>query len=210
MKRITYGATRLVDWVAQIKSGGATLRVHFSGGALTAYGITPAEYTTDNQFFQRVIENSDYFKSGRITVLRTVDIDAESEGLSKPKASIGVLQAKSAIKPNMATRTVERRIIQSVDANNGGTTNTAEGSDDGTEGSEDGAGCACDEAEGSGDGAEGSGDGGGMIEVKVNCLPDAQAYLQEHFKIASYKVRSCETAQRIASEHGVVFIGGQF
>lgn len=69
MERVTYGAPRLVDWVAQIKVGSATVRVHFTGGALTAYGITPAEFTTTNPFFQKAIEGSDYFKSGRIIEL---------------------------------------------------------------------------------------------------------------------------------------------
>lgn len=53
MEKITYGAPRLVDWVAQIKTGAATVRVHFAGGALTSYGVTPAEYTTSNPFIQR-------------------------------------------------------------------------------------------------------------------------------------------------------------
>lgn len=70
MEKITYGAPRLVDWVAQIKAGAATVRVHFSGGALTSYGVTPAEYTTDNPFIQKVIEQSTYFKEGRIILLR--------------------------------------------------------------------------------------------------------------------------------------------
>jgi len=55
MEKITYGAPRLVDWVAQIKAGAATVRVHFTGGALTSYGVTPAEYTTANPFIQKVI-----------------------------------------------------------------------------------------------------------------------------------------------------------
>ena len=42
MEKITYGAPRLVDWVAQIKAGAATVSVHFTGGALTSYGVTPA------------------------------------------------------------------------------------------------------------------------------------------------------------------------
>ena len=74
MEKNTYGAPRLVDWVAQIKAGGATVRVHFTGGALTAYGVTPAEYTTDNPFIQKVIEQSTYFKEGRIILLRKTEL----------------------------------------------------------------------------------------------------------------------------------------
>ena len=74
MEKITYGAPRLVDWVAQIKAGAATVRVHFTGGALTSYGVTPAEYTTANPFIQKVIEQSTYFKEGRIILLRRTNL----------------------------------------------------------------------------------------------------------------------------------------
>ena len=50
----------------------------------------------------------------------------------------------------------------------------------------------------------------GLTKVEVTCLPDAQAYIQENFNISSYKVRSYETAQRIAAEHGFEFTGGKF
>lgn len=49
-----------------------------------------------------------------------------------------------------------------------------------------------------------------LKKIEVTCLPDAQAYIQENFNISSYKVRSCETAQRIAAEHGFEFTGGKF
>lgn len=82
MEKITYGAPRLVDWVAQIKAGAATVRVHFTGGALTSYGVTPAEYTTANPFIQKVIEQSTYFKEGRIILLRRTALP----DVAKPKA----------------------------------------------------------------------------------------------------------------------------
>lgn len=50
----------------------------------------------------------------------------------------------------------------------------------------------------------------GLTQVEVTCLPDAQAYLQENFNISSYKVRNCETAQLIAAEHGIQFVGAKF
>lgn len=91
MERITYGAPRLIDWVAQIKAGAATVRVHFTGGALTSYGVTPAEYTTSDPFIQKVIEMSTYFKEGRIILLRRTGVPEASKPvtLSKPKPSVG-------------------------------------------------------------------------------------------------------------------------
>ncbi|MBD5201798.1 MAG: hypothetical protein HDS81_00570 [Bacteroidales bacterium] len=89
MSKKTYGTPRLVDWVAQIKAGSASVRVHFSGGALTSYGITPAEYTTSNPFIQKVIEQSSYFKEGRITLMRESNVPESNGGIKvsgrKPK-----------------------------------------------------------------------------------------------------------------------------
>ena len=50
----------------------------------------------------------------------------------------------------------------------------------------------------------------GLTIVEASCLQDAQAYLQEHFNISSYKVRSYDAAQKAASEHGVKFVGAKF
>lgn len=87
MEKITYGAPRYMDWVAQLKAGAATVRIHFTGGALTAYGVTPAEYTTTNPVVQRVIEQSQYYKEGRIVKLRSTTV-ADPKGVSKPKKTI--------------------------------------------------------------------------------------------------------------------------
>lgn len=91
MKKVTYGVDHLIDWNARIPVGKACMSVHFTGGALTKYGVTPAEFTTTDPFTQRVIEDSEYFRSGRITVLRSVgrpDVQPASkkEGLATQKA----------------------------------------------------------------------------------------------------------------------------
>lgn len=76
MKRKTYGVVGLMDWTTQIKVGKGTVAVHFSGGALTAYGVTPAKYSTSNAFFQTVIENSEQYKSGRIQLLGEMEVES--------------------------------------------------------------------------------------------------------------------------------------
>lgn len=192
MEKITYGAPRLVDWVAQIKAGAATVRVHFTGGALTSYGVTPAEYTTANPFIQKVIENSTYYKEGRIILLRKTEIaDTRQPKPRKPKAE-AAQQTESTPRPNAesksdevqtpaiaATPVVDTEQEQSI----GGP--TAEADENKTEST-------------------------GLKNVEVTCLQDAQAYLQENFNISSYKVRSYESAQRAAEEHGVQFTGAKF
>lgn len=159
MEKKTYGAPRLVDWVAQIKAGSATVRVHFTGGALTSYGVTPAEYTTTNPFIQKVIEQSSYFKEGRIILLRSTSM-ADGE---KPTEGAKSEDRKSVVEAEQAA---EKEVH-------------AEATDS-------------------------------VTTVEAGCLQDAQAYLQEHFNISSFKVRSYEAAQRAASERGVRFVGGKF
>lgn len=185
MEKITYGAPRLVDWVAQIKAGSATLRVHFTGGALTSYGVTPAEYTTSNPFIQKVIENSSYFKQGRITKLRTTKLPDAPKPKAKPKA---VTAPQSAPVPQTKVEEPVAETPAPVEAE----AQEATEPEPATE-------VQAEETETT-----------GLTKVEVTCLPDAQAYLQENFNISSYKVRNCETAQQIASEHGIQFTGGKF
>lgn len=184
MEKITYGAPRLVDWVAQIKAGAATVRVHFTGGALTAYGVTPAEYTTDNPFIQKVIEQSTYFKEGRIITLRkatlpetTKTTKAQKVNQQKPKQE---LQKAPATPDNTVAPTPIETSDVADEQKDEETTETVEETVD------------------------------GLTKIEASCLQDAQAYLQENFNIASYKVRSYEAAQRAASEHGVQFVGAKF
>lgn len=166
MKKITYGAPNLVDWVAQIKAGAATVRVHFTGGALTSYGVTPAEYTTENPFIQRVIEQSSYFKEGRITTVRSCETESP------------VKSDKPADKPRAAAKVEAAPVVEAADVSD--VTDVSDVA---------------------------SGD---FEDVEVSCLQDAQAYLQDKFSISSYKVRTCEAAQRAASEHGIRFTGAKF
>lgn len=98
MKRKTYGVSGLMDWTTNIKAGKATINVHFSGGALTAYGVTPATYSTTNPLFQIVIENSEYYKSGRITLLGEMDVAGEAP-VKIHKASVESAVASSAEPP---------------------------------------------------------------------------------------------------------------
>lgn len=168
MEKKTYGAPRLVDWVAQIKAGAATVRVHFTGGALTAYGVTPAEYTTDNPFIQKVIEQSKYFKEGRIILLRKSEVPVPANPVEHVVKQM----------PPATIHTEEVTNVDSVEENT-----------------------ADDVAEVNNE---------TLTQVEASCLQDAQAYLQENYNIASYKVRSYDAAQRAASEHGIKFVGAKF
>lgn len=194
MEKRTYGAPRLVDWVAQIKAGAATLRVHFTGGALTSYGVTPAEYSTSDPFIQTVIEQSSYFKEGRIILVRRTQVQdgpmsaktVRAHRAPKSKASDAVAEV------DVAPQKVEEK-VETIVTTAPQTTETDSG-----------------EAEEIVEEVEDMSNGIALTEVATSCLQDAQAYLQEHHGISSYKVRSYEAAQRAGSEHGVKFIGAKF
>lgn len=65
----TYGAPGLMEWQALIPAGKTTVRINFSGGAMSGYGSFPARFSTDNEALQRLIENSTYFADKRIVLL---------------------------------------------------------------------------------------------------------------------------------------------
>ena len=65
-KTITYGVRGLLEFHAMIKIGNSTLHIPFTGGTLSAYGINPAAYSTDNKFYQYAIEHSNYYRNGKI------------------------------------------------------------------------------------------------------------------------------------------------
>ena len=71
----TYGVYGLMDWQPIIRVGRAKFCPLFTCGGATAYGQTPAKYATSNEVCQRIIENSDYFKSGHIKLLYTNEIE---------------------------------------------------------------------------------------------------------------------------------------
>lgn len=140
MTQKTYGIGNLMDWKAAISAGQAKVIVHFTGGAITAYGVTPAEFTTSNAFVQRVIEQSSYFREGRIKLLRSHEIEEPA--------------IKTKVKNN-----------------------------------------------------ETSGKRTDPEKVKVTCIDDAVAYLNENFGIAVSKLRSKVAVIAAAKEKGIEFVG---
>lgn len=65
----TYGVYGLMDWQPLLNAGKAKFQPLFSGGGVTAYGETPAKYTTSNPVCQHLIERSHYFQTGYIKLL---------------------------------------------------------------------------------------------------------------------------------------------
>lgn len=72
IKPKTYGVAGLIEWNLQLPTGSHKLpfiNIHFTGGQITGYGVSPARYTTDDPYIQAAIETSPYFKK-KITELK--------------------------------------------------------------------------------------------------------------------------------------------
>lgn len=76
-KRITYGVSGMMEYQAVIKVGRNDMKVLFTDGSVSAMGVNPATFTTENFMVQHAIENSTEFKRGRIKVVNTIELDEE-------------------------------------------------------------------------------------------------------------------------------------
>ena len=85
MTEATYGVAGMMEWIALIPIGRNIVRVRFSGGSLTGFGVTPALFKTTNPAVMRMIEGSSYYRSGKIRLVSKRDgKDDESEEAEKP------------------------------------------------------------------------------------------------------------------------------
>lgn len=187
-----YGVEGLVDWKAQISAGRAKVIVHFTGGALTRFGVTPAEFTTKDAFIQRVIENSSYFKSGRIRILSITEVpDDAATILHKKRAAekqaliekAEAAKLEEANKAEVKTQKEEATPEAGTTTNVGPSTETAAANDTIPKNATS------------------------ATKVEVTCLADAVEYLKQNFGYASSKLRSKPAAIQAAAEHNVEFVG---
>lgn len=217
-KKKTYGVQGYMEWQALIRCGKATVTVHFSGGSLTGYGVTPAEFTTENPMTQAIIENSDYFKKGKIFLIREVEGTGKfkefvkgqhaNEGNHKGgQAATASAIAETTLNPNGAPKTetpatettdeTETPVDDADDADNNETiADEDENPSDEGEGVEAGT-----------DPAEGTVTEDGKRIVEVTDIDDARDYLVEEFQIARSTLRSNVSVYRAAEEHNIVFKG---
>ena len=111
-----YGAPGLQEWTL-VLGNGPRLHLHFEHGSQNAFGASPAEYRTDNKFFQTIIEQSNYFKEGRIVLLDEVVLEgeeddnavssvAESEAQAVAESEEPASEAQEEAQPKMAMKMV--------------------------------------------------------------------------------------------------------
>lgn len=70
----TYGIYGLLEWHGYVTSGTTRMKVSFTNGSTSAWGVAPATFNTKDALTQHIIENSDQFKGGRIRLVRSVEI----------------------------------------------------------------------------------------------------------------------------------------
>ncbi|MBE6336238.1 MAG: hypothetical protein E7066_06150 [Lentimicrobiaceae bacterium] len=77
-KKITYGIYGMMECQVVVKIGNTSkMKVLFTDGSMTASGVTPATFTTDNLMTQHAIERSPDFKNGRIKKVRSIELNEE-------------------------------------------------------------------------------------------------------------------------------------
>lgn len=210
-KRKTYGVSGYMEWVALIECGKATVKVHFSGGSLTGYGVTPAEFTTQNPMTQAIIENSKEFKNGKIFLLR------EIEGTGKFKEFVRGQHANEGNHLGGQAATASAIAGTALDADGTSKTPTAASVDDEepmgdpvndeeTEPADDEESTDDTEAETAED-SEATVTADGMAIIDVTDIDDARDYLCENFGIARSSLRTNVSVPRVAKEHNIVFRG---
>lgn len=200
-----------MEWVALIECGKATVKVHFSGGSLTGYGVTPAEFTTQNPMTQAIIENSKEFKSGKIFLLR------EIEGTGKFKEFVRGQHANEGNHLGGQAATASAIAGTALDADGTSKAPTTASVDDEepmddpindeeTEPADEEESTDDTEAETVED-SEATVTADGKAIIDVTDLDDARDYLCENFGIARSSLRSNVSVYRAAEEHNIVFRG---
>lgn len=85
MRIKTYGINGLLEWHGILSAGGIKIKVSFTGGTTTGFGVAPATFTTKDDLSQYVIEHSEKFKKGQIFIVRNVEVKSTAKAVAPPK-----------------------------------------------------------------------------------------------------------------------------
>lgn len=70
---LTYGVNGLMEWMVYLPTGSTHkpyIPVCFEGGQISGYGIAPAKFTTSDPYIQQLIEQSEWYRRGKIFIIR--------------------------------------------------------------------------------------------------------------------------------------------
>lgn len=204
----TYGVSGLMDWTTQLKVGKGCVTVHFTGGALTAYGVTPAKYQTSNEFFQRVIECSDDFKSGRIKLLGVTELSGEcccKTKVVKKRAASSNTKVVKKVADSSVPDVVVPAVVEDGVVDDGVQADVVGVVEDGVEA--DGGGAVEDGVDANDVGADGV-DADGVRLVEVSDRYEAVQYLKEYCDggLTMTKLRTKEAFEEAQKRFGVRFV----
>jgi len=74
-----YGIHGLLEWHGVVVSPGAKMKVDFTNGSVTAYGVSPATFVTSDPLTQHIMENSEQFKGGRIKLIQVIQLPGDDD-----------------------------------------------------------------------------------------------------------------------------------
>lgn len=82
----TYGVRDLLEWELHLNTGFMVkpfVKVRFEGGQITGFGVSPATFTTADTVIQRLIEESEWFKNGRIELIKATPYEEVMKKIAK-------------------------------------------------------------------------------------------------------------------------------
>lgn len=180
-----YGVYNIVEWYANIRAGKATVRVLFSGGAMTTQGVTPATFTTNDPIVQLAIEHSEPYRNGKIKLIKTYPTN-EDVAVERNQHKENVPTLEPTPPTTQTADPVEEKSMDDVETADAPTEDSAE-ADQEVEQTESANGNATNTI------------------VKVTCDRDAAEYLREKYGIALSKLRSKVAIYAAAEQYGVTF-----
>lgn len=196
-RKITYGISGMMECQIVIKIGNTSkMNVLFSDGSITATGITPATFTTDNFMVQHAIERSHDFKNGRIYIVRSIELNEEVKiERNNPTSE----KKDSEIKPlKTKTKVVSTEKTEENKGNEDDETADQNTSEE-NKGNEDDLGIVqVTEIESATD---------GKTKVDIADLESAKQYLSETFGEAKSNFRSKKSVLEFAESKNIEFVG---
>ncbi len=193
-----YGVYNIVEWYANIRAGKATVKVLFSGGAMTTQGVTPATFTTNDPIVQLAIEHSEPYRNGKIKLIKAYPTNEDvAVERNRHKENGPIMEPTPTT--TQASGQVEEKGMDGVGSADISTDDSAEVVQE-IEQTEWAKGNAtntivkvtCDS------------DATNTI-VKVTCDRDAAEYMREKYGIALSKLRSKAAIAAAAEQYGVRF-----
>lgn len=179
-KKITYGVHGMMEYIAMIKLGTKNrIKVTFTDGSITAMGVNPATFVTDNLMVQHAIEHSPEYARGLIKTVRVVELDTEVVIERNVPCCDKHTEAEVAKQEETpAEKPTEQESTESTSENS--TEKQPEVEEAKNEPAQE------------------------VTEVEFSNNGDAKVYLEEKFGVAPSKLRTREIIESTAKSYGVV------